>query len=184
MADDREKAREFLSSNEAKVLLLTCIDHRIQAQIPGIMRYLGYDVTRKEYDQTILAGASLAPQLDFGPDQKPHWEQTFYETLFLAIEAHAINGLVILDHTDCGAYKRYWNSMGVGPYEPGKEPERHLFFSRRLAERVRAKVAIVRPRFQIIWALIRVPVDSADAERMLDNATIEKMLEGATIQTL
>ncbi len=177
MADDKAEkaARDFLKSGEAKVMLLTCIDHRIQAQIPEIMRDLDYDVENKEYDQMILAGASLAPQLDFGPDQKPHWEQTFYETLFLAIEAHAINGLVIIDHTDCGAYKRYWNSMGKGPYEAAKEPERHSFFARRLADKVRQQVAIVRPQFYIIRVLLHVHVDAESAGKALEGATIEAL---------
>jgi hypothetical protein len=120
---DLSAIRSKLAGHKAKVLLLTCIDLRFHREIAEVMKtHFQYD---GQYDQAILAGASLGAQLTFGPDRKPHWQQTFLETLSLSIEVHDTDGLIVMDHMDCGAYKRYWNSMGVGSYTECKEEEVH-----------------------------------------------------------
>ncbi len=144
-------AKKTLAEHKAKAILLTCIDLRFHNTIDEAMNKLGL---HGQYDQMILAGASLGAMLTFGPDRKPHWQQTFLETVALSIEVHDTEGIVIMDHMDCGAYKRYWNSMGVGAYSETKERERHSHFSAELSKLVKREVAAVKPHFfSIEWLL-------------------------------
>lgn len=146
-----------LAGHKAKVLLLTCIDLRFHLEIAKMMKdHFHYE---GQYDQTILAGASLGTQLTFGPDRKPHWQQTFLEMLALSIEVHDTDGMIVMDHMDCGAFKRYWNSMGVGPYSERKEEERHHFFMDSLSVLVKNEVKNIKPLFFVIQWLLPKPSD-------------------------
>jgi carbonic anhydrase len=73
---------------------------------------------RGKYDQLILAGASL------GIVHKREWEITFLDQLGFAIKEHGVREVMILDHRDCGAYKKLL-VPGVGPEDPKKEKKEH-----------------------------------------------------------
>jgi carbonic anhydrase len=73
---------------------------------------------RGKYDQLILAGASL------GIVHKREWEITFLDQLGFAIKEHGVREVMILDHRDCGAYKKLL-VPGVGPEDPKKEKKAH-----------------------------------------------------------
>lgn len=85
------------------LLLLTCIDLRYPALIHSLMEPFFH----KLYDQVSLAGAGLAPVIDFGADRKPHWEQTFLEHVAISIALHSIKTVLVMDHRDCGAYRKF-----------------------------------------------------------------------------
>jgi carbonic anhydrase len=103
-------------SKAAKVplLLLQCMDSRYPRRILETMDSLGL---RGKYDQLVLAGASL------GVVHKETWRDTFFDHLEFAMKEHDVSQVLILDHRDCGAYKKF---LGVGPDDPKKEKDKHV----------------------------------------------------------
>src|SRR5258708_17548565 len=97
------------------LLMLTCMDSRYPHRIIQIMDSKGL---RGKYDQLILAGASL------GVVHKREWRTTFLDQLGFAIKEHGVKEVMILDHRDCGAYKKLL-VPGVGPEDPKKEKKEH-----------------------------------------------------------
>ena len=90
-------------ATDKTLLLLTCIDLRY----PHVIHSRMEPKFHKLYDQVCLAGAGLAPVVDFGADRKPHWEQTFLEHVAISIALHSITKVVVMDHRDCGAYRKF-----------------------------------------------------------------------------
>lgn len=97
------KAVDSGESESKTFLLLTCIDLRYPAVI---FRKLEPKF-HKLYDHVCLAGAGLAPVIDFGADRKPHWQQTFLEHVAISVALHSITRVVVMDHRDCGAYRKF-----------------------------------------------------------------------------
>jgi hypothetical protein len=63
------------------------------------MDRLGFN---NNYDYFILAGGSLGlVQTNF-----TEWKQTALDHVGLAIQLHKIEQIIIIDHADCGAYKK------------------------------------------------------------------------------
>jgi len=62
------------------------------------MNELGY---RDKYDQFILAGASLGYTDN-------NWRKTLEDHINISIELHHIKEIYIIDHMDCGAYKKVY----------------------------------------------------------------------------
>jgi hypothetical protein len=91
-----------LAAGQADVFLLSCMDYRLISDVNRYMAGLGYD---DNYDQVILAGASLAAVTDKFPD----WNKTFWQHLEIAIQLHGITKFYALDHRDCGAYRVIFN---------------------------------------------------------------------------
>ena len=98
------------------LLLLACMDSRYPHPIIQTMDAKGL---RGKYDQLILAGASL------GVVHKAEWQTTFFDQLEFAIKEHGVQEVLILDHRDCGAYKKLL-VPGVGPEDPKKEKAAHI----------------------------------------------------------
>jgi carbonic anhydrase len=90
--------RSAEAAGHAEALLLSCIDYRLTDKVAAYMDGRGL---RENYDQVILAGASLGAVTD----KYPEWGRTFHEHLGLAIKLHDIHRVILLDHRDCGAYK-------------------------------------------------------------------------------
>lgn len=82
-----------------EVLLLTCIDFRFPCRVARYMRERGLE---GNYDLAILPGASLG----VNRADKPHWNQTFADIMNVAVDAHKIKKVIIMDHEDCLAYRR------------------------------------------------------------------------------
>lgn len=80
-------------------LLLTCMDYRLTDDVADYMQNQRH--MKEDYDQVILAGASLGAN----NTQFPEWGKTFWEHLDAAIALHNIHKVMILDHRNCGAYK-------------------------------------------------------------------------------
>ncbi|HXI24380.1 MAG TPA: carbonic anhydrase [Pyrinomonadaceae bacterium] len=98
------------------LLLLQCMDSRYPHRTIQTMDSMGL---RGKYDQLILAGASL------GVIHKPEWQTTFFDHLSFAITEHRVSEVLILDHRDCGAYKKFLDPP-VTPDDPKKEKEGHI----------------------------------------------------------
>ena len=90
------------AAGQAEVFLLSCMDYRLISDVTRYMAGQGYD---DNYDQVILAGASLAAVTDKFPD----WNLTFWQHLDIAIQLHGITKFIALDHRDSGAYRVIFN---------------------------------------------------------------------------
>ena len=95
------------------VLLLTCMDFRLQDETVNFMEREGL---RNNYDHIVLAGASLGVQTR----ERPDWSRAFWDHLDTAIKLHGVKKVMILDHFDCGAYKVFLGEAAV------KEPKAEL----------------------------------------------------------
>src|SRR5262245_31890873 len=97
-------------AGHAKWLLVTCIDYRYHHVIHNFMRNTH---PHERYDQLVLAGASLAASDIFTNDPsswkagQSNWRTTFLEHVNLSIALHDIDGVLILDHRTCGAYREF-----------------------------------------------------------------------------
>jgi carbonic anhydrase len=100
------------------LLLLQCMDSRYPHRTIQTMDSLGL---RGKYDQLILAGASL------GVVHSELWRDTFLDHLEFAITEHGVKEVLILDHRDCGAYKKF---LGIGPGNPKDEKDAHIKISK------------------------------------------------------
>jgi carbonic anhydrase len=86
----------------APVVLISCMDFRLIDEMVAFMDDKGH---RDEYDHLIFAGASLFLASD---KKKTAWIDTFYDHLQLAIDLHAVEKVMIMDHRHCGAYNAYF----------------------------------------------------------------------------
>jgi carbonic anhydrase len=114
-------APRLSKADKIPLLMLTCMDSRYPHRILETMDSKGL---RGKYDQLILAGASL------GVVHKREWTTTFLDQLGFAIKEHGVKEVLILDHRDCGAYKKLL-TPGVGPKNPKKEREAHIRISKQ-----------------------------------------------------
>jgi hypothetical protein len=64
---------------------------------------------RNDDDRVALAGASLGALTA----KRPAWGRTFREHVALALDLHRIRRVVLLDHRDCGAYRRLLGEAAV-----------------------------------------------------------------------
>lgn len=99
-----------------RVLLLSCMDNRL---LDNVVAFMNYENLTNRYDQFILAGASLGPEID------KSWTLTFFSHLEKAIELHDIKDIYILEHRNCGAYGLKLGKHGVFG---GSEKEQHREF--------------------------------------------------------
>ena len=75
-----------------------------------------------KYDYVILAGGTLGPLVDFPPTPMLHWQQAFLDHLSLSHTLHHITRVVVLDHLDCGACKKF--GLPAGQADPGTGVQR------------------------------------------------------------
>jgi hypothetical protein len=125
---------------EATHIVLSCIDHRctddVVTVMPKIMEEgnggVPVDYAGEKYDHLALPGASLGVM----QSAFPAWGEAFWQQLAVALELHPrIHTLVILDHMDCGAYKRL---LPIGD-DVAAEKEAHRRITSELAEEVRRR---------------------------------------------
>jgi len=116
------------AAGHADALLLNCVDYRLTDKVTSYMEGRGL---KENYDQIILAGASLGAVTSKYPD----WGRTFNEHLDLAIQIHGIHRVIALDHRDCGAYKLILGKDLSGDAEKAL----HATELHRLARRIHAK---------------------------------------------
>jgi carbonic anhydrase len=95
------ETQDKLTAKEVKTFLLTCMDFRLIEDVSHIMDNLGYNTN---YDHFILAGSSLG----IVQEKFPHWGETFFDHLEISLNLHHFKKIVIIDHEDCGAYKKFY----------------------------------------------------------------------------
>lgn len=91
-----------LHARNAKILLLSCMDFRL---IDDMVYKLIQHGEVNNYDQFILAGASL------GYNAKPDWAGVFEEHVETSLALHDIKYIYIMDHLQCGMYKKHYGSQ-------------------------------------------------------------------------
>ena len=121
------KAVRTEAESNKTLLLLTCIDLRY----PDVIHKRMESKFHKRYDHVCLAGAGLAPVVDFGADRKPHWQQTFLEHVAISVALHSISTVMVMDHRDCGAYRKF-GLLSQSESETPKEKSVHFQQMRRL----------------------------------------------------
>lgn len=112
-----------LTTKEADIMLLTCMDFRLIDDTVYVLNNLGI---RNKYDEFILAGSSLGYNTSLGYDNNGEqisvngnltktdtWSNVFNTHIELAISLHKIKYVYIIDHLDCGAYKSWYGSTNV-----------------------------------------------------------------------
>ncbi|HEV7475763.1 MAG TPA: carbonic anhydrase [Pyrinomonadaceae bacterium] len=129
------------------LLLLQCMDSRYPHRTIQTMDNLGL---RGKYDQLILAGASLGVVL------KPEWTSTFFDHLDFAIREHHVSQVLILDHRDCGAYKKFLDPP-VYPDDPAKEKAAHIEHANRAIGAIRARF----PQLTAVRSLL-LPIEAVE----------------------
>lgn len=118
------------ASGKAEALLLTCMDYRL---IDDTERYMSERGLQNNYDQLILAGASLGAVTD----SYPAWNQTFWEHLDISLQLHGIHTVILLDHRDCGAYKVILKEDFAA--EPEREMTVHTEYLEKLTREIHEK---------------------------------------------
>jgi hypothetical protein len=98
------------ASGKAQALVLNCMDFRL---VDEGVQYFNARGLRNNYDQVILAGASIGALGKLGPE----WAATFWKHVDTAIALHKIEKLIVLDHRDCGAYKIVFGADSIADRE-------------------------------------------------------------------
>lgn len=122
------------ASHGTEVLLLTCMDFRLQNETVAYMDRRGL---RDQYDHVVLAGASLGVLTE----ERPEWAATFWDHLDTAISLHHIRKVMVLDHLDCGAYKLFLGESAVR--DPASELSAHAQRLRLLRSSINQRNAML-----------------------------------------
>lgn len=115
------------AAGNASVMLLNCMDYRL---LDDVGRYMDGRKLTDNYDQVILAGASLGALTG----AEPSWGATFWSHLDLALELHHVHSLMVIDHRDCGAYRLLFGQDYS--LDPVREREVHAEQLRKLRNAV------------------------------------------------
>jgi len=118
---------------DGKALILTCMDYRYPRRVLDVMQRLRPGLA---YDQFILAGAAL------GACRKD-WRKMLVDHVVAANVhlGHNITDIFLLDHRDCGAYKKP-RELGIPEkflkygLDPDVKPNVELRRHRRVFEKV------------------------------------------------
>ena len=112
------------------ILLLSCMDLRLLDETVAFMDSIGMT---NRYDHVILAGAALGASYD----GLPHWGQTFWDHVDVARELHDVRQIYILEHRQCGAYRKLLG-LAFGPNDE-TEALAHAEVASRLKSQIQAR---------------------------------------------
>lgn len=99
------------------VFLLTCMDYRYAHRIIDVMDNQGL---RRKYDIFALGGAAA------GANEIKEWRDVLVEHIKVARSIdHPIDHIMILEHRDCGAYKKFFG-LDWAKVIPPEETAKHL----------------------------------------------------------
>ena len=126
-------APTLAAAEKPSVLLLACIDYRYAHRIVDVMDSKGL---RRKYDMFVLAGAAA------GANEKPAWRDVLVDHIKVARQInHPLDRIMILEHRDCGAYKKFFG-LEWDKVLPPVELEKHL-------EQVRILSAYLKETFRV-----------------------------------
>lgn len=118
------------AAGSIEALLLNCMDYRL---VDDVTKYMDGRGLTNQYDQIILAGASLGALTE----KAPAWGATFWEHVQVAKDLHHIKKVMVMDHRDCGAYKVFLGADVAN--DPAKETAMHAEYLQKLAGMLREK---------------------------------------------
>lgn len=97
------------SSSESgiKAIIITCIDFRL---IDDAVTYLNEKGFRDQYDEFILAGASLGYTTSLSTLGYSGWTAVLDDHVNISYSLHKIKDIIVMDHMDCGAYKAQYGA--------------------------------------------------------------------------
>ena len=105
------------AAEKPTVFLLSCMDYRYAHRIVNIMDNQGL---LRKYDVFALGGAAA------GANEIGEWGDVFVEHIKVARSiGHLIDHIVILEHRDCGAYKKFFG-LDWAEVTPPVEEAKHL----------------------------------------------------------
>jgi carbonic anhydrase len=101
-----------LTAHTAKALVLNCMDFRLIDDMVYVMDKIGLN---NNYDNIVLAGCSLHLTCGNHNDKKCNFNETFNnyfsKHLELAKKLHDISKIIIVEHEECGAYKKIYDEI-------------------------------------------------------------------------
>ena len=99
-----------LTAHTAKALVLNCMDFRLIDDMVYVMDKIGLN---NNYDNIVLAGCSLHLTCCKHNDKKCNLTETFNnyfsKHLDLAKKLHDISKVIVVEHEECGAYKKIYD---------------------------------------------------------------------------
>ena len=141
----------------ADLLLVNCIDCRYPH---AIHKYMHCQRPDDVYDHLVLAGASLASTAVH--THSSCWANTFLEHVAAAIDMHKIRGVLVLDHRDCGAYRKF-GLLTDGDTDTQREFDQHEMVAKDALELI-AEVFRSKPQPGYLEALLtpNIPLGTSD----------------------
>lgn len=124
----RPQGKTVPSNGGHNILLLSCMDLRLLDEIVAYMD--GRNLTNR-YDHVILAGAALGVV----HAAHGHWAKTFWDHLALARELHDVAEVHILEHRECGAYRKLLGLHFAN--DPDAESQKHAEAAHALESLIR-----------------------------------------------
>lgn len=124
------------SSAAVEALVLTCIDFRLTG---AICNYLESRGLAGNYDHLSIAGAALGVTAS----DDPAWAKTFWDHLAMAREMHNIQRVIVIDHRDCGACKKF-----IGP-DCADDPDAELVAHMRAMEKLADEINTHQPGLEV-----------------------------------
>lgn len=132
----------FAAGGDVEALVLTCMDFRLVNEVGFLLNEHGLV---NKYDQIIMAGATLG----VATDKYPHWAQTFWDHLDLAIKLHSVKRVIAVDHRDCGAFKLVFGK-DYGKL-PDEETQIHTKVMTDFRDLVKKKQPNVEVELLLMW---------------------------------
>ena len=96
----RALTQDKMSAHNAKAFLITCMDFRFINDEISHMLEKGYDVN---FDAYSMAGVSIG----INQTEYPYWVKTLFDHIEISVNLHHIKKVILFDHLDCGAYKKF-----------------------------------------------------------------------------
>ena len=95
------------TSHGIKAFVMTCIDFRLIDEAVTFLNSKGYI---DNYDEFILAGASLGYNTSLSSLNYSGWDKVLENHIDISYTLHEIKEIIVMDHMDCGAYKVQLNN--------------------------------------------------------------------------
>lgn len=99
-----------MTAHKSKAIVLNCMDFRLMDDLERFLDSAGYN---NNYDDFVLAGSSLG----YNQNVYPVWKDVFDTHVELAEQLHEIHEIIIIDHMNCGAYKKFYGKTTIEPDE-------------------------------------------------------------------
>jgi len=96
----KSQTQDQLVAHDSRSFMISCMDFRLIDDMVRAMDSMGYN---NNYDQFVLAGASLG----LIQTKYEHWGKTAMDHMEIGSNLHHFKEIIIFDHMDCGAYKKF-----------------------------------------------------------------------------